>query len=468
MKILFHLLSAIYISVSLTSVCKAEANTTGEYIKTIIEQKFADKNMVVGVSIVFYEKSKASFYNYGRANKDINELVTSEHIFEIGSITKTFTTAILAELVNKGVVDLNDPVAQYLPETIMMPQRHGKQISLLDLATHHSGLPRNPTNMPLKDLGNPFKHYSVHDMYDFLNGYKLSRDIGEKFEYSNIGMGLLGHVLSLKTGKKYSELVHDFIFKPLKMTSSFIDVPPTHQAMIASGYNTDLSYLDHWQMPTLAGAGAIKSSAMDMLVYLKANLINDSPIDQALKLSHEIYDDTPEAGAKIGLAWNLKTSGETSYYWHNGQIGGFHAFIGFNKLTDKGLVILANSRHDFDPIGHSYLNGTLKQLAFLNSNKEVELSIETLVQLKGEYEIGPNFSIKVSVEKGQLYVQATNQPRFPIFAISKTRFFLKVVEADIEFEVDEVGNGVALTLIQNNQVIKGQRQPLISTNPNVQ
>jgi D-alanyl-D-alanine-carboxypeptidase/D-alanyl-D-alanine-endopeptidase len=134
--------------------------------------------MGVGVSVAVYENDTVYFYNYGIAKKETDELITRSHILEIGSITKTFTTTILADLVIKGTVSLEDPVTNYMPKYVNIPQRNGKQITLLDLATHRSALPRNPTNVSPKHQGNPFENYSVANMYNFLNNYKLTSDIG--------------------------------------------------------------------------------------------------------------------------------------------------------------------------------------------------------------------------------------------------------------------------------------------------
>jgi D-alanyl-D-alanine-carboxypeptidase/D-alanyl-D-alanine-endopeptidase len=175
------------------------------------------------------------------------------------------------------------------------------------------------------------------------------------------------------------------------------------------------------------------------------------------KSTHKIYGDGPESGAKTGLAWNINTRGDNPYYWHNGQIGGFHSFIGFDKVAAKGIVILINSRSDIDQIGHSYLNNTLKQLAMVKPKLEIEVSVESLAKLVGKYEFSSTFSIEVSLDKGALYVQAINQPRFQVYAKSTTEFFLKAVDADLEFELDKDGNGIAFALIQNNQLIKGNK-----------
>src|SRR5262249_55292167 len=133
--------------------------------------------------------------------------VDSNGVFEIGSITKTFTATALADMVEHGEVGLDDPVAKYLPDSVHVPTRNGKQITLLDLATQSSGLPRMPSNMTPQDPMNPYADYSVQQMYAFLAGYQLTRDIGASYEYSNLGVGLLGHALALKAGTSYETLV---------------------------------------------------------------------------------------------------------------------------------------------------------------------------------------------------------------------------------------------------------------------
>ncbi len=130
-------------------------------------------------------------------------------IFEIGSVTKVFTTLLLAEMVLRGEVALDDPAQKYLPSTLHMPKWRGQEITLFHLATHASSLPRLPRNLwkTTKDLANPYANYQVSDMYEFLSGFKLKRPIGSRVEYSNLGMGLLGHILGLVAGKSFEELV---------------------------------------------------------------------------------------------------------------------------------------------------------------------------------------------------------------------------------------------------------------------
>ena len=165
-------------------------------IQRILDERVAE-NRVFGIVVATRDANgKTRFYHAGSAAQD-GVVLDGNAVFELGSVTKTFTTALLADMVIKGEVKLDDPVAKYLPPSVKMPARSGKQITLVDLATHSSGLPLMPANMPSPIEITAWADYKVDQMYQFLSGYELTRDIGEKFEYSNAGMCLLGHVLAL-------------------------------------------------------------------------------------------------------------------------------------------------------------------------------------------------------------------------------------------------------------------------------
>jgi len=148
---------------------------------------------------------------YGTLEKGHMGPLNGDTIFEIGSISKVFTSLLLADMVNRKEVALDDPAAKYLPEHVRMPERSGKAITLLDLSTHRSGLPRVPGNLNPKDPTNPYADYSVDDLYQFLSGYTLPRDPGSEVEYSNLGGGLLGHILAHRAGTDYESLIRSRI-----------------------------------------------------------------------------------------------------------------------------------------------------------------------------------------------------------------------------------------------------------------
>ena len=191
----------------------------------------------------------------GKAGPGAVPSLDARTTFEIGSATKVFTAALLMDMVRRGEVSLTDPVAKYLPESVKVPARGGRQITLVDLATHTSGLPRLPSNLKPKDASNPYADYSVAQLYEFLSHYELTRDIGAQYEYSNLGMGLLGHALALKGGTGYETLVRTRILEPLRMRDTAITLSPALRSRLAAGHDARGSAVANWDIPTLAGAG---------------------------------------------------------------------------------------------------------------------------------------------------------------------------------------------------------------------
>ncbi|MDX1568611.1 MAG: serine hydrolase domain-containing protein, partial [Longimicrobiales bacterium] len=178
-----------------------------------------------------------------------------ESVFEIGSVTKVFTGILLADMARRDEVSLSDPVARHLPDDVRVPSRNGREITLFDLATHHSALPRLPSNLDPRDPANPYADYTVEEMYDFLSGWELGREIGSEYEYSNLGVGLLGHALSRAAGASYEALVRERILEPLGMGNTAITLSEEMRARLARGHDLAGEPASLWDLPTLAGAG---------------------------------------------------------------------------------------------------------------------------------------------------------------------------------------------------------------------
>jgi CubicO group peptidase (beta-lactamase class C family) len=174
---------------------------------------------------------------FGLAKGDPRQL-NGDTVFEIGSVTKVFTSLLLMDMVQRGEIALTDPVSKFLPLIVKMPERNGKKITLADLSTQTSGLPSMPANMSPKDpVNNPYADHTVDQLYQFLSDFQLTRDIGSQYEYSNLGVGLLGHVLALRAGSSYGDLVRSRISKPLEMSSTSIALSPDMTARLAVGHN---------------------------------------------------------------------------------------------------------------------------------------------------------------------------------------------------------------------------------------
>jgi len=294
-----------------------------------------------GVSIAVVDHGVRRSFTYGVARQD--------SIYEIGSITKTFTGLILSQMVEQGKVKFDDPVRELLPPgTVQKPA--GSEITLLDLATQHSGLPRMPDNFTPADESNPYADYHAANMYAFLAKHGVAKPDKAPFLYSNYGFGLLGQALSVRAGEPYPQLLKDQVLDPLGMHDTTIALSPAQQARFLPGHTGDHQPAHAWDLDAFAGAGAIRSTASDMLTYVEANLHPEAvkpantsaaakTISSALIQQHELRADS-FGGQRIALAWLYDPA--TGNYWHNGATGGFSAYAFFNPKSDYAAVVLVN------------------------------------------------------------------------------------------------------------------------------
>lgn len=325
-------------------------------IRLILKQEIQNKRSV-GIAAGFITAKGNEVICAGQTALVNDKQVDGNTLFEIGSISKVFTCIILADMVIKKEVSLNDPISKYLPATVKPPQRNGKEITLLDLATHRSGLPRLPDNFAPKDENNPYADFTAKELYAFLNNYTLTRDIGEKYEYSNLAVGLLGHILCLVNKCDYETLLKQRITSVLNMPSTVVSLSPELKKQMAIGHNENLAPVSNWDMAVLAGAGGIRSSVNDMLVFASANAgITKTPLDSAIKFTQIFRNhcDVPEFD--MGLGWHIYTYENNKYLNHNGGTGGFRTFIAVDKAQHIGVVVLANAGNDVDDIGFHTLN----------------------------------------------------------------------------------------------------------------
>jgi CubicO group peptidase (beta-lactamase class C family) len=310
-----------------------------------------DNRRTVGIVVGIIDANGKNIYSYGKTAV-AGRNVDGDTVFEIGSVTKTFTATLLADMVKRGLISLDDPVAKYLPEGVKMPSRGGKVITLLDLATHRSGLPRIPTNAQPADFLNPYADYTAEKLFEFLSNYMLPRDIDASFEYSNLGAGLLGEVLARKAGKSYEALLAERIFRPLEMNSSGIVSRPEMSDRLATGHLPGLMPVKDWGFDVLAGCGAIRSTVNDMLKYIAAYMgLKASPLLSAMAMARQERKDTDIPNSRIGLAWYTDKLPNAVVVWHNGETFGYHSFIGFDLKQGMGVVVLSNCKNNLDDIG---------------------------------------------------------------------------------------------------------------------
>lgn len=294
-----------------------------------------------GLTIGVFQHGEAHVFAFGTAKPD--------SIFEIGSISKTFTGLILAQMVEQGLVKPDEPVRQLLPSGTLV-KREGAEITLLDLTTQHSGLPRMPDNFKPANPDNPYADYRASNLYQYIAEHGLEKVGTPKFLYSNLGVGLLGQALANRAAVPYPTLLAQQVTVPMGLRDTSVTLSAAQQVRFIQGHAADHSVAHAWDLDALAGAGAIRSTANDMLMYLEAQLHPDKlpsthsskarTLPAALKLTHELRGDAI-AGMQIGFGWLYVTADGT--YWHNGATGGYSSFAFFNPQEDYAGIVLLNT-----------------------------------------------------------------------------------------------------------------------------
>ncbi len=422
-------------------------------IRTRVKNGFAP-SIVIGI----IDENGSTVMGHGWSKRDGGQKVDGDTVYEIGSITKAFTGILLADMVTKGEVSLDDPIAKYLPDDIDTPTKDDKQITLKHLSNHTSGLPRLPSNMAPDDSDNPYASYTPEQLYEFLDGYAMESSIGVKYAYSNLGAGLLGQILSRVADQSYEKLAWDRICKPLGMTSTFGSITMDTKSHEAQGY-TGATEAGHWDIPALAGAGDLVSSANDMLKFVAANLcIDHCLLKEAMTLSHEPTTHSSIPNTQVGLGWHIRDHKGRKLIWHNGGTGGFRSFVGFAPDKKFGVVVLTNTGSlGVDDIGFHALESEI-ELETRWDEPLVKVDQKTLDSYVGYYELKPGFVMNVQTKNGMLTVEPTGQQVFTLYPKSKTEFFLTEVEAAGEFIVDDKGKVSHLIWKQGGAEQKAPRQ----------
>lgn len=310
-----------------------------------------------GLAIAIIKDGKVYTYNYGETKKGNHQLPDPGNtLFEIGSISKTFTAILLADEVVKGQMLLDDPISRYLPDSIPTMAYKGVPITLKTLSNHSSGLPRLPINLYKKGdpIDDPYKNYDTQRMYIYLKNFKPFREVGVNYEYSNFAVGLLGNILATHNRTSYDILLASRITGPLKMQHTFVTIPTRFTSDFAQGYNEKGEATSPWDLNTLVAAGGIRSTVNDLVKYLYANM-NKAPknLQKAIDLTHEV---TFEKGKNIiGLGWHISKLKNNTIFQHSGGTGGFRTFVAFDKTNNTGVVVLSNTAEEVSPIGFDLL-----------------------------------------------------------------------------------------------------------------
>ncbi len=391
-----HIIWGVVIFLSLCFLCcckdkndipeERNAKSETEQLRAIVDDKIKpliEEGKLVGVSVGVIKGDANAVFCYGKISSDSNQTPDGNTIYEIGSITKVFTTLLLADAVANGYADFNDTIDKFLPSGVNVPDFNGRGIRLIDLATHTSALPRIPSNMNiLAGLNNPYSRYSEKELYEFLSSYKLQREPGAKCEYSNLGGGLLGHILELAEGEKYEQLVVSNICEPLGMDDTRITLSEQQKKRLAQGYGRNPLWpadvtikvpMGNWDFLVLAGCGALRSSVNDMMKFLRANMgIEKTQLYTSMERTHRQTNKIDDS-MRMALGWLIMGSEDSDkdIIWHNGGTAGYHSFIGFNSKYQAGVVILSNTAaFEVDSAGFKILFEIIEKSRDLHAEKQ--------------------------------------------------------------------------------------------------
>ncbi len=399
------------------------------------------------------------FVSYGRS--DAPRPLDADTVFEVGSVTKIFTALLLAEMVQHGEVSLDDPLSKHLPE-VKLPERNGRPIRLVDLATHTSGLPFFPSDVPLAnpdEVGRVVAAYPVERVHLFLSSYELTRDAGSRWEYSNLGFALLGEALARRAGRDYETLLRERITGPLGMASTAVTVSPAMRARLALGHDGKLRPAPEVDMPAFAAAGSLRSTANDLLTFLAAFMAEDKP-QLAPAMAAMLETRRPGPGLEQALGWWIVKVGldDPGFVAFGGQTLGYATTVAFDPKAHVGVVVLSNGAQDDGGLGWHLLRPAFPVMTAAavkareeRLNKEVRITAKSLDGYVGRYRVasGPTAGDIVTIERQGdgliLHSPSTPPQGVRLHAEDERTFFL--VEADVQVTFVTDGRGRATGLV---------------------
>ncbi|MBI4864448.1 MAG: beta-lactamase family protein, partial [Candidatus Riflebacteria bacterium] len=425
----------------------------------LLVDPFLETGRGVGMVVGVVKGDRTWVFGYGSVARGSARTPDGNTVFEIGSATKTFSGILTAALIQEGRMDLTQPIERYLPPGVKVPSRDGRKITVTDLVTHSSGLPYHATNGDEKNPHGRFAGYTPEQLYRFLGSFKLDRSPGTRYDYSNVGAGLVSHAAALVTHKTFEAMVKERITGPLGMNDTAIALAPELQARKAQGYDADLNPVLGEEIGTLEGAGALRSTANDMLTYLKANLgLVKTPCGPAMALSHNPLF-TVNDFLRVGIFWHVLKDGAV---FHSGATTGFHSFQGFSPADKAGVVVLSNCMNApaAELIGLYTLGFACgRPCPPVKLDMPVTLAPAALDSCVGEFRTGSGDLFVVSREGSRLVISKAGCKAVVLYPKSPTEFDQRAATGTIAFHRDAQGKATGLTIQDNGKSVTAERLP---------
>lgn len=423
---------------------QASALTDAE-LKSITGQRLLGDRTGACFAVAVIDKTVSRAYVCADP-KDLKR-ISPDTAFEVGSVTKTMTAALLADLVLQGKASLEDPIANYFPEGTVVPSFEGKPILIKHLVTHTSGLPVVPDFGSALNMENPYAKIDEASLMKTLSSTKLTRAPGSQLEYSNYAMMLLSSIVARRAGSDFETLLRDRLFSPTGMSNSYVNQKPD-AIKAAQGHTPNTKTTPAWTFQTnTAGVGGVRATLDDMVNYLQAQLgKTESAISPALKLTQQ--EIKTEANNKIAMNWMLAPLDAHKVHVHEGGTGGFSAFAAFDLETKRGVVILSDtaltSVGGLSSLGNHLLDS---RMPLGKARKAQKPDVELLKAIVGNYDLMPGMKMALTEKDGTLFTQATGQAKYEMGYDSAGEFYPLDFDATIRVQKKSDG-GYALLFLQ--------------------
>lgn len=442
---------------SLLSIGSGHAAPTSATLQPLLDERLRAEGVALVAARIDGEQADVA-----TASRGAGAGPSPDALFEIGSISKTFTALLLAEQVVRGETRLDDAVEAVLPRSLKLRDVKGAPLRWLDLATHRSGLPRLPSNLKPAQAADPYADYGELSLWDFVEQWQPKRERGEAYEYSNLSYGLLGHALGLRAGLPFAALLRQRVLQPLGLDGMLLSEAGTASVPgLLQGHDVERRPVPRWRFEVLAGAGALLGSVRHLARYAQAALgVLPTPLAQAFALALKPHADGPSPDTAVGLAWQFGKLRGRSVANHDGGTFGFSSSMFLDPERRRATVVLANAFVPVTDLALHLLEPTwpLRDPAAEARARQAEavaLSQAQLAPLAGVYALNPNFKLTLRAQGSQLFAQATGQGEFELFARSERLFFARVTPLEFEFEGHPVAS---LVLRQAGQVLRFVRE----------
>ena len=428
---------------------------SAERTAALLDARLAEQG--VGLAALQVDKAGVAIASRGAAGRGVP--LDDDGRFEIGSITKTFTALLLADAVGRRSLALDDPVEAALPPGLKLRDAADAPIRWVDLATHRSGLPRLPTNLAPRDPGDPYAGYDEAELLRFLRAFQPTVARNTRWEYSNLGFGLLGHALGRAAGSSYAALLKERVLEPLGMSRSGLALPGRTIPDQVDGHDGEKRRVPHWHFDdVLAGAGGLVMPAADLARFARAALqLESTPLGEAFRLTLRRHAAGASEINPMGLGWVRAPLNGRSLFNHDGGTGGFSSSLWLDPDRGRAAAVLSNAMVEVNDLALHLLDQSVpaRDLGLMRQ-PALPLGAAQLAPLAGVYAARPAFKLTLSVRDGELWAQATGQGGFPLFAKSPRRFFARITPLEIEFA--EGSPPPSLTLYQGGMTLRFVRE----------